>query len=194
MSKNYYILGEWNLICDVCGKKIKAHKAKHRWDGFIVCEEDYETRHPQDFVKARVDKITVPYIRPRPLESFLERYSFNDNIMASDMEYFNDYMLYDPTNLYFLEDYILDTKSFTITMKWNRPILDPVSVTEYCALSYKKPFTDSVTITENVMIGSIYRSTFTDTLTLADSGDIFQSTYVDGTYFSEQYVGTIYTF
>ena len=71
MSKNYYISGEWNLICDVCGKKIKAHKAKHRWDGFVVCEKDYEPRQPQDFVKARVDKITVPFLRPRPVDVFV---------------------------------------------------------------------------------------------------------------------------
>ena len=71
MSKNYYISGEWNLICDVCGKKIKAHKAKHRWDGLVVCEKDYEARHPQDFVKARVDKITVPFLRPRPVDVFV---------------------------------------------------------------------------------------------------------------------------
>ena len=68
---NYYISGEWNLICDVCGKKIKAHKAKHRWDGFVVCEKDYEPRQPQDFVKARVDKITVPFLRPRPVDVFV---------------------------------------------------------------------------------------------------------------------------
>ena len=64
MSKNYYISGQWNVICDVCGKKIKSGKAKQRWDGFIVCEDDFESRHPQDFVKARVDKITVPFVRP----------------------------------------------------------------------------------------------------------------------------------
>ena len=71
MSRNYYISGQWNVICDVCGKKIKAGKAKQRWDGFIVCEEDYETRHPQDFVKARVDKISVPFTRPRPVDVFV---------------------------------------------------------------------------------------------------------------------------
>lgn len=65
-----YISGSWWIICDVCGKKIKAHKAKHRWDGFVVCEKDYEPRQPQDFVKARVDKITVPFLRPRPPDIF----------------------------------------------------------------------------------------------------------------------------
>lgn len=66
MSKNYYIPGEFNVTCDVCSKKIKAHEAKQRWDGFIVCPDDFENRHPQDFVKAQTDKITVPFVRPIP--------------------------------------------------------------------------------------------------------------------------------
>ena len=71
MSKNYYISGEFNLTCDRCSKKIKAHQAKHEWTGFIVCGDCYETRHPQDFVKAQTDKITVPFTRPIPTEIFI---------------------------------------------------------------------------------------------------------------------------
>lgn len=66
MAKNYYVSGSWNLICDVCSKKIKAHDAKQRWDGLVVCPDDFEHRHPQDFVKAHTDKITVPFQRPIP--------------------------------------------------------------------------------------------------------------------------------
>lgn len=66
MSKNYYIPGEFNVTCDVCSKKIKAHDARQRWDGFIVCPDDYETRHEQDFVRAKQDKITIPFQRPIP--------------------------------------------------------------------------------------------------------------------------------
>ena len=66
MSKTYYIPGEFNVTCDVCSKKIKAHDAKQRWDGFIVCPDDFEMRHPQDFVRARQDKISVPFTRPIP--------------------------------------------------------------------------------------------------------------------------------
>lgn len=66
MKKNYFLSGEWNLTCDVCSKKIKAHEAKQRWDGLIVCTEDFEHRHPQDFVKAHTDKLTVPFTRPIP--------------------------------------------------------------------------------------------------------------------------------
>ena len=63
---NYYVSGEWNLCCDVCSKKIKASESRKRWDGFIVCSDDYETRHPQDFVRARQDKISIPFSRPIP--------------------------------------------------------------------------------------------------------------------------------
>jgi hypothetical protein len=67
----YYIPGSWNVICDSCGKKIKASEAKQRWDGLIVCPDDFEMRQPQDFVKARADKISVPFTRPRPTDEFV---------------------------------------------------------------------------------------------------------------------------
>ena len=66
MSKNYFLSGSFNLTCDVCSKKIKASDAKQRWDGLIVCPSDFEHRHPQDYVRAKTDKITVPYTRPVP--------------------------------------------------------------------------------------------------------------------------------
>jgi len=59
-----YISGDWNIICDVCSRKIKASKSKKRWDGFIVCPECYEPRHSLDFIRARADKISVPFTRP----------------------------------------------------------------------------------------------------------------------------------
>ena len=71
MSKNHYISGEFNLTCDRCSKKIKAHEAKHEWTGFIVCGDCWEPRHPQDFVKAQSDKITVPFTRPIPEYVFI---------------------------------------------------------------------------------------------------------------------------
>ena len=70
MSKNYFISGEFNVTCDICSKKIKAHEAKQRWDGLVVCPDDFEHRHEQDYVRARVDKITVPFSRPIPPEIF----------------------------------------------------------------------------------------------------------------------------
>ena len=68
--KNHFKSGEWNLVCDRCSKKIKADESKLEWTGFIVCNDCYEQRHPQDFVKAKIDKIIVPYIRP-PSDTYI---------------------------------------------------------------------------------------------------------------------------
>ena len=77
--KNYYKVGDWNLICDSCGKKIKASHSRHRWDGFIVCDSCFEHRHPQDFVRAKLDKITVPFSRPRSEDVFIT-VQYNTNL------------------------------------------------------------------------------------------------------------------
>ena len=69
--KNYFQSGSWNLYCDVCSKKIKASEAKQRWDGFIVCAEDWEPRHPQDFVRAVRDDQTVSNPRPEQPDVFI---------------------------------------------------------------------------------------------------------------------------
>ncbi len=56
-------LGDYNLRCDSCGRKIKASQAKKRWDGFWVCPEDWEPRHILDYYHARKDQIGVPWTR-----------------------------------------------------------------------------------------------------------------------------------
>ena len=58
-----YVSGDWNLYCDVCNKKIKASESKERWDGYRVCKDDWEPRQPLDFIRARLDKISVPFVR-----------------------------------------------------------------------------------------------------------------------------------
>ena len=60
--RNYYKAGDWNAYCMRCGFKFKASELQQDWEGFRVCKADFETRHPQDFVRGRVDKIYVPWI------------------------------------------------------------------------------------------------------------------------------------
>lgn len=73
MSRSWvYRSGDWNCICDVCSIKVKASKTKQRWDGLIVCPNCFEHRHSQDFIKVRQDKITVPFLRPRPTDVFVD--------------------------------------------------------------------------------------------------------------------------
>ena len=56
--------GSYSAICDVCGLKYKASELMKRWDGAMVCKWDYETRHPQEFVRAKRDNPVLPFIRP----------------------------------------------------------------------------------------------------------------------------------
>lgn len=62
--QNWLDLGNWNAICDSCGRKFKANTMRKRWDGLIVCQEDYEIKHPQLSLRVRGDKQIVPWVRP----------------------------------------------------------------------------------------------------------------------------------
>lgn len=66
-----YIYGDNWLICDICGFKIRASQSRSTWEGRIVCEADWEPRHPQDFVRAKKDKIVADVIRAEPTDTFL---------------------------------------------------------------------------------------------------------------------------
>ncbi len=67
----YFNSGDWNAICQSCGRKFKASQLHKRWDGLYVCEEDFEYRHPQDFLRSRADKIAPPWTSPRPADVFV---------------------------------------------------------------------------------------------------------------------------
>ena len=68
---SYFVSGTWNVICDVCGHKFKATEMRKRWDGLLVCDKDYETDHPQKFIRVQADGQSVPDPRPRPADDFV---------------------------------------------------------------------------------------------------------------------------
>src|SRR3569623_1280040 len=70
-NQNTYAHGDWNAICDHCGFKFKASELRKRRDGFMVCEPDWEPRHPQDFVRAVKDEQKVPRTRSEPSNPFV---------------------------------------------------------------------------------------------------------------------------
>jgi hypothetical protein len=70
MSRNWFKSGEWNVYCMVCNRKIKAGIALKRWDGLIVCPEDYENRHPMDFLRSRQERISVPFTSDTSFDQF----------------------------------------------------------------------------------------------------------------------------
>jgi len=70
-SPGYKPLDHW-FTCDVCGFDYRASTGKHRWDKMWVCQKDWETRQPQDFVRGRKDKITAGQpLRPVPEENYV---------------------------------------------------------------------------------------------------------------------------
>lgn len=64
MKKYSYKPGEWAVICQVCGRRFPASKIVTRWDGLLVCKDDYETRHPQDLIRIPQEDTSVPYSNP----------------------------------------------------------------------------------------------------------------------------------
>jgi len=73
MTQNSLILGNWNALCDSCGRRFKASELQKRWDGLMVCSDDFEQRHPSDFLRVSKEKIAVEWARPFPAEEHFIR-------------------------------------------------------------------------------------------------------------------------
>jgi hypothetical protein len=67
---DYYKPGDNNAICDRCGFKYKASELRKTWDGLMVCDKDFEVRHPQDFVRGVKDDQHVAVSRPEAPDTF----------------------------------------------------------------------------------------------------------------------------
>jgi hypothetical protein len=66
-----YRPGDYYIICDVTGFKIRRSEAVRTWDGLLVRRDQADPRHPQEFVRARADLQAVPEPRPQPADYFL---------------------------------------------------------------------------------------------------------------------------
>ena len=61
------------LVCDVCGFEYRHNVMKKRWDGLVVCPEDFELRHPQDFVRVKEEDVSAKgLVRPGTEDNFIE--------------------------------------------------------------------------------------------------------------------------
>lgn len=66
MSKQgHFEKATWNACCDICGFAFKFTELRKAWDGSYRCQADWETRQPQDFVRAVRDNPSVPVARPQ---------------------------------------------------------------------------------------------------------------------------------
>lgn len=64
MGANYYKDGDYNVIADCCGFKVKASTTRKQWNGLRVCIRHWEAQHPQDFLRGKRDDQSVPDPRP----------------------------------------------------------------------------------------------------------------------------------
>lgn len=74
-------LFSWNVICQVCRKKIKVEDSFKRWDGLIVCAQDMEERHPLDMPQPPL-RAPLPIIptSPEPADTFSNSCSSNTSV------------------------------------------------------------------------------------------------------------------
>lgn len=54
-----YVPGDYYLDCEVCGFKKRRSECRKRWDGAMVCAEDFEERHPLDLIQPRPERQNV---------------------------------------------------------------------------------------------------------------------------------------
>lgn len=66
-----YKSGDWVAICDTCGCKFKASELRKRWDGVMVCSQDWEIRHPLDLIKTPQPIPPLPWTRPEATDQFV---------------------------------------------------------------------------------------------------------------------------
>jgi hypothetical protein len=73
MSKKLsYIPGDHWVVCQRSGKVIRSSEAKREWTGLIVAPEYWEPRHPQDFVRVRVENTAAKgLVNPEPADTFV---------------------------------------------------------------------------------------------------------------------------
>lgn len=83
-----YTKGDWNAICESCGRKVKSSELQQRWDGLYVCSKDWEPRQPQDFVRGIADIQVPPWTRPEPEDVFVPinyTRSTSDNVSIGEV-------------------------------------------------------------------------------------------------------------
>lgn len=63
--------GKWLAICDICGFRFHNDKLKKDWRGLMVCKQDWEPRHPQDYIHGVEDRSAPPWTRPESTDIFI---------------------------------------------------------------------------------------------------------------------------
>ena len=68
---DFWAPGDYNVICDRTGAKMKRSQCRKEWNGLLVRRESFEERHPQDTLRSREDHQAVPDPRSEAAVSFI---------------------------------------------------------------------------------------------------------------------------
>ena len=71
MRRSRFKRGDYNVICDRSGRKVKRSECLLEWNGLLVHKKYYEERHPQDFVRGVRDNQSVPLPRTEGPDVFV---------------------------------------------------------------------------------------------------------------------------
>lgn len=69
-GRSRFISGDYNVISDRSGQKLKRSDCRFTWDGFLVGKGEWEEKQPQLDIKGRDEKIAVSDSRPRSPDKF----------------------------------------------------------------------------------------------------------------------------
>lgn len=62
----YFSPGDWNALCSMCGRQMKASMMVKNWMGAWRCPEHDEMRQPQDFAKGELEYPVPPFTQDPP--------------------------------------------------------------------------------------------------------------------------------
>ena len=68
-ERTRYIEGDWNVIDDITGVKVKASATSFQWDGMRSTQAT--RRHPQDFLRGTPERIRTPWARVDATDLFV---------------------------------------------------------------------------------------------------------------------------
>jgi hypothetical protein len=68
---DYYKRGDYNVICDRTGQKVKRSQCVKQWDNLIVLKSHAEDRHPQDTLPPGRASRPLEDARPESTDTFL---------------------------------------------------------------------------------------------------------------------------
>lgn len=71
-NKQTYRAGDHWVYCQRCASVERSSKVRKEWTGLIVCQECWEPRHEQDFVRARPENTSAKgLVNPEPTDTYI---------------------------------------------------------------------------------------------------------------------------